>query len=473
MTEPTVATPAAGSDPKQLDVQKPGEIIVREPEPKKLYGPTFEERLAEVEAAHARGEDPFSIPTGAPTSAADVRNGEQEGAPEGGAEELAQPEGAPAGEGVDVALPEGFTQLENGQIKGPDGKFWSAEQVAQHLAGGAPEGAQAGAGEGASEQDGADTDADQGEPDESLIVRLPGRREGDGDVEVEVDDPEIAERFRQAINDGMRRAEFRRQMGEIESQRAELNEIYQWLEADPAGFLVDRIQSVDVKKEVAKHLMAIPEVYDAVVAEFEDVDGDERALAAKRNELELQRLKRRDQIERDVAQWRTTMENVRQVDAQLAALSDQIADEGRAQQFFRMAARELNDYAKQQRRLVDPDEVALILHRLGVLQLFGLRPGAPGPVQGRQDGGRSAEAPKAPADARPAARPQRGPAESAPAPVANTRNVAEQIRRAQAQRRAAAAVAPAGVGATPARVQPPPGQTVAERLKWAEKEWIR
>src|SRR5574341_300930 len=123
-----------------------------------------------------------------------------------------------------------------------------------------------------------------------LIVEIPRRRQGDEPIKLAVEDKETAERLRQAINGGLRRDELKRRMEAVERQRRELEGIIdslprdpvhfyrrkveldlleQRLEIDPIGFLVERVKP-EIQVGLAKHLLAVPEVFAAVSQEIED-----------------------------------------------------------------------------------------------------------------------------------------------------------------------------------------------------------
>ena len=416
-------------------------------------GPTFADAIRAARERLERGEDPFApaAPAAPPQDAEQAPAGAVPQVPEGVYwDEAAQRyRDRATGNFVRVAA-DGTVAPEAASVEAGEAQPAAAAEAADE---GAPEG---------------------GEIDERLIVRLRPRN-GDEPVEIVVDDLETAEILRANINDGMRRAEFNRQMAEVQAQREELDYIYESLRLDPVNFIMDHVTKPEIRIELARYLLADPAVYDKVIEEYAQVDGDPDALDAKRAKLELERINRREQMRRELEEARAVQRNIRQVHQVLSELAEGL-DEATANRFIQIAGRDLADYVRLHNlTMLDPAEVPLILKRLGTLDLFGLRPGAQGSASApaRAAGGAAAAYAQPGASGVPPARPK-GPAEAriASSQAVQAQRVGEQFRAAHARRAAATAVAPAGVGATPLRVQPPKGQTVKERIAWARQHGL-
>jgi hypothetical protein len=328
-----------------------------------------------------------------------------------------------------------------GQPRDERGRFASADQ-------------DAGADAELDSGDGVSTDTDQETPDETLVVQLPPRRDGGDPLEIEVADQEVAEALRAAIRGGLRRDELNQRVSKIEEREQEIEFVRSSLRADPVGFLADHVPP-EVRRETVRHFLATMDEadYEQIMGELAQWDSDprERQLAAANAQLD--RGKRREDAAFDASVSRNAVAIVNTVET----LVPDDMDPEDAEDFRQYALGKLQDFVTAQNiEQLDPQEVPGLLARLRVLNRFGIEaPAANG-------NGNAAPAARARAAA---------PARQKPTPQ-EAQATSEQIRRATARRRAATAVAPAGAGAAPVRVQPPKGQSVIERIKWARENLV-
>lgn len=454
---------------QQPEPQRAGNLMIGPAEERPKTGPTFEERLAEARRIMEQGGNPLEVLTRREAEPAPVATAPDPAA----AEPVAPTEPQPA-ESAAFEPPAGWARLDNGLYRGPDGRFYSEDQV-RALAQDeqvAPAPAEGDAEPVEEQAEAAEADATDESQAELVTVSLPGRRPEDPDEVYEVP-RELAESINRLRNGYMRKEEFRRQMEDVNQARAELQAVQTRLRYDPENFLIEHIPA-ERRASVVKHLLADDAVWNAVVEDLARWDQNELERRAAWAELQAERLRQSREAEAQIAEERAIAQNALQIRDAIGDLVPDGMDPQRADLFRRYAIRDLQQYVNEHGiNRLDPAEVPILLHRLGTLQAFGIPlPTSPAPqANGRTMGGQTAVPQPAPAY-RPAARPT-GPAGNAVASAAPARDPGA-VFRAQAERRAAAAaVAPAGVGAAPARPRPPEGQTVKERIEWARQHLAR
>lgn len=448
--------------------QRAGNLMIGPAEDRPKPGPTFEERLAEARQIMEQGGNPLEAlvrrdPEPAPVAAAPDP---------AAAEPVAPTEPQTAAEPAAFEPPAGWVRLDNGLYRGPDGRFYSEEQVRALAAGDqtpqSAEPTQTQEGQEAAPQ----PEEARAEPPEGelVTVSLPGRRPEDPDEVYEVP-RELAESINRLRNGYMRREEFNRQMADVRAAREELQYVEQRLRHDPENFLIEHIP-VERRANVVKHLLADEEVWNAVVEELARWDQNELERRAAWAELHAARMRQSREAEAAIAAERAAAENALQIREAIRDLTPDSMDPQRADLFFRYAIRDLQQYVNEHGiNRLDPAEVPVLLHRLGTLQAFGIPlPTSPAPqANGRVSGQTAAVQPSA---VRPTVRPS-GPAGSQVATAVPAQDPGAVFRQQVERRAAASAVAPMGVGAAPARPRPPDGQTVKDRIKWAREHLAR
>jgi hypothetical protein len=319
----------------------------------------------------------------------------------------------------------GLTQGADGRWRNPDGTF--AQPPVVDMA-----------------TDGSESDAEGLETaPEPIVVALRGRNETDEPLEIEVSDPEVAERIRQNANDGMRRAEYNRQVKSLEEDRAQLREIAVMLDTSPEAIVEG--MAPDRQERILRYLLASNfEQFKPTIEQWWNDDVSRRsAQLDMRDGLRTSRTEaqRAAAGERRAAEIRLA---VRELIPPNAADDD-------ARDFYTDALHTLTQVATAQGD-IDPLTVPDLL-KTRVARYWGQSAPAPSPVA----------PPANVAVARPVGANAEQIAARAKAHVART-------QAAQATRKVAAKVAPQGAGAVPtvANTQPPKGQTIAERVAWAK-----
>jgi hypothetical protein len=455
--------------------QRAGNLIFGPEEPRAPTGPKFEDVLADIDKRVAEGKNPLEgLTPPNPAAQAPLNYGRvEETPPEPGVE--TPPEGGEAAEEVQAgtdgerpALPEGWSYTDSGRVKRPDGTWADKAQLEAIRAGKEPSATAAAEGEGEGAGAGEEGAGEEGAPDPKLVITLAGHEErGEEDVEIVVEDEPTAERLRRLQNDAMRGQDVRRQQESLQAQRDELDYVLDHLKYDASGFFLEHVTKPEVRKDVALDLMTDPDVFKAVMDEYGDIAEDADALDAKRTKRELLRLRRSQQTLEQLNSESGRRKLMRDIGTTIGAFATEV-DEAQRQTFERIAWRELAEYVRANKtERIAAEDVPLILHKRGTLQLFGLSPDTGSQNGSRADGvGPTGAKPRA---AQAAAPPAEGAANGKKPPV-NARKVGEGFRQAREAREAAAAVAPAGVGASPSKLTPPAGQGVPERLAWLEQQ---
>lgn len=324
----------------------------------------------------------------------------------------------------------GATQDATGKWRNPDGKFARAPGAEPPVTADVA-------------TDGAESDTAAAEP---LVVKLRGRNETDPELEIEVTDPAVAERLRQNANDGMRRADYNRQMAELQRDRSELREFGILLETAPES-IVDQM-TPDRRERVLRYLLASD--FESVKSTVEQWYSDDTARRGALVDMREQAGRSRQ----ETAQRSAGERRADEIRAAVADLIPETAAEADAQDFYTDAIAYLSQMA-QQRGDVDPRAVP---------ELLAAR-------MRRYWGAATAAVPQPAAPAPPAplavARPVGANAESVAQKAQRARASVARTQTAQATRAIAAKIAPQGAGAVPTVTeQPPKGQNLKQRLAW-------
>lgn len=431
-SQETATAPAEGTEgdvaPDSVAAEAPSPAAEPEAEPKPT---TLRDRLAE---ARKRVDEGGSL--------ADL------------ASESEEPETAAAEESEHELPP----RDEKGRFTKPEAEGGEEETEETAVEEGAPEAEaeQVAAGEEETSEEEAEEAETVSAPE---TVRLRGRRPEDPDLEIEVDDPQIAERIRQNVNEGMRRDEFNRAVTELQQIKSEFEAVEVEIQADPVGFILESVPA-ETKTMLARHLLAEDEVFEAIQEDIRNFEFDPTKRDARKTELELDRVK----AERGAEETRTLRRNVhdqaRTASRTLEGLiSGNGLDDRQADRFFRFGMREVGrQMTTRGIREITPEEVIRFLDEEGVLANFGIDPSKRATLS---------------TDARTAT--ARAPDSSAASKASEdgraveAQRVGARLKEASERRRAAAATAPAGAGAAPVRHEFPKGQGVKERINEAKR----
>lgn len=365
----------------------------------------------------------------------------------------------------DTALPDGWQYDDHNRLHRPDGGYASlaeheelrklhtetSEEIEDDL-------------EGSDEIESDEGDLEEDEDFEELLVEIPGREEGET-FELAAADKETAERLRQLSNGHMRRAEFNRQMEALEREKEQFQEVADDFLADPARFLVQEKIDPDIRKEVVLRLLAHEDVYDEVSSTLRQWEMNPDRKRADIAEIERDSYERRFEKTSEQKVTRTARAAARQAREHVETLLQEAGvTEGKAAtSLLRKGMSEIGRAMMNSGRYdITVDDARHVLEQTGTLDLMGLPARGSGESSSSRNG--TSEESRSPRRVR-AVDPDSEEAEQA-------RRTGEELKKKAESRRAAAAT-PQGAGASAAtQVEPPEGQSVEERIKWARDKGL-
>ena len=442
----TTGTAAENTDPVEPSAPAPGQ------------GTRIEDRLRQLREVAAQGGDVLQAAMASSTRPAYDPNRPRQDQEPGAVPPDREPEPSeqPADAAILARLKDAFKSTDDRRPGDPEGTYRDAagrlRDAVDHRFLPEPDG-QAKAG-----QSGVAKAAGDDEPPAELVVELPGRRPDDPPYKFVARDKNEAERLRQAINAGMRRAEFNEQMAALERRERAVQQLLQEFEQQPAQFVAERIGPEHYGAVVEALLSRLDqETFDRLVDRMaawvqDPVARREAALAAREQDIE-----RRRQAEEEARRAAAQDEYLQGIAQQIVGVIPDEWPDARADEFFEYAAFKLRQYARQNRGVrIRPVDVPALLEQLGVLRAYGLA----------QDGRGQ---PSAGAVRSPDGAPPRSPAPSAE--IERAQRAGEGFRKRAERRAQAVATAPAGTGAATPGLPFPPGQHIRDRLKTARK-WL-
>lgn len=292
-------------------------------------------------------------------------------------------------------------------------------------------------------------EGDAGEEGEFITVELPPVREGQEAALFDVEDQETADRLRALARGALRRDELSRERQALEREREEGAQLSDVLELNPVGYIVDHIVDENRQIDVARHLMSLPHVYNAVMEEVGQLDAE--ALETRRIKMENQRLTGQSNVTATLRERADSREQSRIVRGAIARAVPEEMSAGQADILRRDLLRDVTDYVHEHHvRSLRIDELVPILESR--LALYGVDVGEA--TERMQDttivpltrGGK--QAPSAPA------RP----------PVGKPARTGEQLRAQAEARRRAGTVPGGGAGVPAAGIVLPRKQRLKERF---------
>lgn len=343
-----------------------------------------------------------------------------------------------------------------------NGEGGDAEDEGAEAEGESAEEAGEGEDEGEGEAEGAAGAAAGGDEDEivdegdedvdpELVVAIPARREGDDDIEITVDDKNVAERLRQLKNAAMRGEQIREAQARIERDQAEIEDMENYIQTDPAGFIINNVP-VDVVEVVALSLITEPEIWERVQPRLEQLS-DPSELRLMQAELKTQRLEAEKVLQKRAEGRRHSKQQAKIIldgIEKMVPLTDGIT-ESRRETIIGSVQRAVAA-AVREKRLTSIDVGDLPLLASAALRQHGIDPMAA--AAALQAGGEESE----PGKKKPLAK--------------KKQKTAKQLKTASEQRKKAAASSPAGTGAPAAAPKLPAGQTIEERIALAKEKGL-
>lgn len=304
----------------------------------------------------------------------------------------------------------------------------------------------------------AEPTADAGDvPAEPVKVSLPGRRPGDPDMEITVDDPEVAEALQRQRNGYMRGEEVKVERDALAKERAEQEEFADLVASDPVAFLTQHVP-VDIRAETALSLLTDPKVWDLIRDDLPALLESEEKLELARAKLEVRRRDNRDMLrDRSVARTAARQE-ARTISEALESVIPEGLNEAQGERFVKDALRDLAAYQKRTGAGIQTRDLPLLL--ADRFEALGVDPTQVAVALARRAAGEQVTRPAGSAP-RPAPR-----LAKAPVPGQAPQVTGKSLVAAQARKVAAAAVPPPGAATPSAAAGPqiPKGANVKEAL---------
>ncbi len=264
----------------------------------------------------------------------------------------------------------------------------------------------------------------------------PLRVQFDDDVAVEFEDAETAAQAQRAV---MRRSEYDAAMADLERNLGELQQIDYFMERDPRGFMVNEL-TPERQIDVARGLLALPHVREALDAN--PPDPSQAIEDAHRWQATQAQARHAAAIQQQARAYRRAVESM---------LPASLPDEKAAMLLDDLLG-DLAAYARQNPdRIPTREQLPEVLAER--LKLYGVDP----LKAARQLATGQQRTVRAPTD-RDA--------------IDKARNTGAQFKARREALRSAAAVPGAGAGAQPTKLQPPPKQGVADRIKWLREKLV-
>ena len=294
-----------------------------------------------------------------------------------------------------------------------------------------------------------DEDAEEDEEKKSHTVSLPSREADGEDFEIEVDDEETAERLNQMRNGFMRGEEHREKESNLQIRENELAGISEAFEVDPAGFLMEYVDTKDLP-QVALALLVHEGVWEKLEAVVDKLIGDPKELRTLQAEAKASRLETVAELKKTREARAEQTKNGQQIrDAIDLIVPEKMAAATRTQ-LLQDLTRDLMEHIQRNKlpSLEVKDIPTIVAARL---ESNGIDP-----LDARtaiKDGARS-----------------RGRLSTKKGPKKKPKSGKELVK-ASAKRRKVAAAPGAGKGTAPTQpTKLPAGQTIKERLALVRKE---
>jgi len=336
---------------------------------------------------------------------------------------------------------------------------------------GEEEGGEAGAddeedeeGEGSDEADGAgddegDGDDEVGEEEEEeeaeakpITVAVPGRHPNSEDIEIEVDDEELAERIAHLKSGFMRGEEVREREQAMTASEDAMAALSEEFAVDPAGFVMEYTEDKEELGNVALALLTVPEVWERISAQVDKLFSDTGELRTLQAEMKAHRLEAKDKLTKRSARRKENAESGRKLGEAIDLMVPESITDARREQLVADLTRDTTDHISRNKleKLDVKDLVPILAARL---ETNGIDP-----LEARkavQSGSRSRG--KVTTKKRPEKKPKTG----------------KELARASAKRKSVAAAPGAGRKAAPTQpTKLPAGMTIKESIALAREKGL-
>ena len=286
-----------------------------------------------------------------------------------------------------------------------------------------------------------------------ITVSVPGRHPNSEDIELEVEDEEIAERLAHLKSGFLRGEEVRERelaMTASEDAMAALSEEFA---VDPAGFVMQYTENKEELGNVALALLTVPEVWDAISGQVDKLFSDTGELRTLRAEIKANRLEAKDRLQKRAVLRKENAASGKKLGEAIDLMVPESIDGTKREQLITDLTRDTTDHITRN-KLEKLDVKDLVTILAGRLETNGIDP-----LEARkaiQDGSRS-RGKITTKKKRPEKKPKTG----------------KELATASAKRKKVAAAPGPGKRAAPTQpTKLPAGMTIKESIELARKKGL-
>lgn len=300
-----------------------------------------------------------------------------------------------------------------------------------------------------------EAETDDADTPKAIKVVLPGQSaRGEDDLEIEIDDKDVADRIRRLKNDGLRLREYTERRDALEAREAEASAVDEALESDPVSFILDKMTP---ERQLAVARALLVEHMDDLLPDIDKyvdnptVRADARVQLMKDMKKSAERLTQTRDVRVYAQKCMRAVESLVPAGTQDDVLAEFVAD-----------ARRILFDASNRGDKVTPETVPALLARRVKLYGFDKKPKSRKPSAPAKPAAKPPEKPRA----KPISDRAREIAGRKPGAKPGASATESRIRRTQAARAAGSRVAPAGAGAAPVQVTalPPEAEQSVEAM---------
>ena len=285
-----------------------------------------------------------------------------------------------------------------------------------------------------------------------ITVSVPGRHPNSEDIEIEVDDEELAERLAHLKSGFMRGEEVRERELQMTASEDAMESLSLQFEVDPAGFVIE-FTDKDELPQVALSLLTIPAVWEKISAQVDKLFSDTGELRTLQAEMKAARLEAKDKLQTRAIQRKENAESGRKLGEAIDLMVPESIDGTKREQLITDLTRDTTDHISRN-KLEKLDVKDLVTILAGRLETNGIDP-----LEARkaiQDGSRS-RGKITTKKRRPEKKPKTG----------------KELAKASAKRKKVAAAPGPGKRAAPTQpTKLPAGQNIKERIAAAREHGL-
>jgi len=286
-----------------------------------------------------------------------------------------------------------------------------------------------------------------------ITVSVPGRHPNSEDIEIEVDDEELAERLAHLKSGFLRGEEVRERELKMTASEDAMAALSEEFAVDPAGFVMQYTEDKEELANVALALLTVPEVWDAINVQVDKLFSDTGELRTLRAEIKANRLEAKDRLQKRSAQRKENADNGRKLGEAIDLMVPESIDGTKREQLITDLTRDTTDHISRN-KLEKLDVKDLVTILAGRLETNGIDP-----LEARkaiQDGSRS-RGKITTKKKRPEKKPKTG----------------KELAKASAKRKKVAAAPGPGKRAAPTQpTKLPAGMTIKESIELARKKGL-